>query len=183
MGLRADKEELQDLNIAFKQMDLDNDGTLSFEEIMAAEKDLQSFKLGNKWRDVLKKCDLDGDGKIDFQEFFTAAVNHQKILTEQNIEFAFKTLDTNGDGQIDIEEFKQNLPTNYKKSLYGIEGKDTSIPIIRKGSNQFNSTKVSSSGVDEFDQQRAIFEKQNQRDNQKWEEILAEVDTNGDGII
>jgi len=76
MGLRADKDELNHLQLAFKQMDVDNDGTLSLDEIKAAEKKLGLMKLGNKWKDVLKKCDLDGDGKIDFQEFFTAAVDH-----------------------------------------------------------------------------------------------------------
>ena len=106
-------------------MDLDNDGTLSIDEIKAAEKNLQGFKLGNKWNDVLKNCDLDGDGKIDFTEFFTAAVDHQKMITDQNILFAFKMFDINGDGSIDIEEFKQILPTNYKKTVIEIDRKST----------------------------------------------------------
>ena len=63
-------------------MDTDKDGTLSIEEIKAAEATLKTLKLGSKWNDVLSKCDLDGDGEIDYQEFLTAAVNHQKVLTD-----------------------------------------------------------------------------------------------------
>jgi Ca2+-binding EF-hand superfamily protein len=75
MGLRADKADLKELKISFEQMDVDKDGSLSYQEIMGAEKQLKT-KLGGKWKEVMKQCDLDGDGKIDFHEFFTAAVNH-----------------------------------------------------------------------------------------------------------
>jgi len=57
-------------------MDINKDGTLSIEEIQAAEKQLKALKLGSKWKEILYKCDLDGDGQIDYQEFLTAAVNH-----------------------------------------------------------------------------------------------------------
>lgn len=81
IGLKTDKNDLSQLKKAFLQMDTDNDGNLTLDEILEAEKQVSGLKLGNKWKEVLYQCDLDGNGKIDFQEFLTAAINHQKILT------------------------------------------------------------------------------------------------------
>ena len=113
MGLKGDKEDLANLKIAFKEMDTDMDGSLSLQEIEAAQGKLKKLgiKLG-KYQYIMKQCDLDGDGKIDFHEFFTAAVDHKKVLTKQNLTAAFQIFDTNGDGEIDIDEFKLALPSN-----------------------------------------------------------------------
>lgn len=74
-GIRHDKEELKMLRLAFAKMDLDGDGSLSYNEIQAAEAELKNFGIKGKWKDILDKCDLDGDGRIDFHEFFTAAID------------------------------------------------------------------------------------------------------------
>ena len=68
MGLKADKQDLHELRIAFQAMDTDGDGHLTVKEFIEAEKKNKSgtSKLGKKWDDVLKNVDLDGDGKIDF---------------------------------------------------------------------------------------------------------------------
>lgn len=99
-------------------MDTDNDGNLTLDEILEAEKQVSGLKLGNKWKDILYQCDLDGNGKIDFQEFLTAAINHQKILTKENIKYVFETFDTNNDGTIEISEFRSAMPSNFKKTMY-----------------------------------------------------------------
>ena len=95
MGLKGDKEDLANLKIAFKEMDTDMDGSLSLQEIEAAQGKLKKLgiKLG-KYQDIMKQCDLDGDGKIDFHEIFTAAVDHKKVLTKQNLTAAFQIFDT-----------------------------------------------------------------------------------------
>lgn len=142
-------------------MDSDGDGSLSYNEIQAAEKELKEFGLKfSKWQDVLKQCDLDGDGRIDFHEFFTAAVNKQKVATRQNLAYAFNTFDTNGDGTIDIDEFKQALPST-------------------RGAQSTLAKSMSSQGSFSTQQTRDIDEQENQR----WHEIIAEVDTNGDGVV
>lgn len=170
MGLKADKNDLNELRIAFKHFDLDNDGHLTKEEFKAAEKKLKvAEKLGDKWEEVLQKCDLDGDGKIDFGEFYTAAVNHQKIITAQNIKYAFDMFDVNGDGSIDIEEFKHVLPTNKKTITEKIDSLDQTM----------GTTNNDDSEVDPI----TAYERNQLQDNQKWKSILQEVDKNGDGLI
>ena len=139
-------------------MDLDNDGSLTYKEIIAAEKTLKEFKIGGKWQDIIKKCDLDGDGKIDFHEFFTAAVDHQKVITKQNLKYAFETFDTNGDGNIDIDEFKSALPSNNggKMSMHSKTLKTM-------------STGQSAMSIDD--------------DNDTWTQIMNEIDTDGNGSV
>lgn len=111
-------------------MDKDGDGSLSYREIEASEKELAEFNFKGKWKEIVKQCDLDGDGRIDFHEFFTAAVNKQKTITRENLKYAFDTFDTNGDGNIDIEEFKTALPSTRKNrtnTVTSTESKSSSM--------------------------------------------------------
>jgi len=87
------------------------------------------------------------------------------MMTKENITIAFKTFDTNGDGNIDLAEFRDALPTNTKANLK---------PVERPGS----------SGSAVFSTQSTIYgEKQQKQDNEKWEDIIKDVDKNGDGLI
>ena len=171
MGLKGEKQDLNELRIAFQQLDVDGDGHISKDEFIAAEKKLKrAIKLGDKWEEICKNVDLDGDGKIDFQEFYTAAVDNQKIITKKNIKYAFDCFDVNGDGSIDIEEFKTILPTNYKKTI--IQGPGHQSPLDM-------TLETEDPNDDSYD----LMKKQELKDNLKWKSILSEVDTNGDGVI
>ena len=99
VGLHSDNEEMQELQIAFKQMDKDKNGVISMKEFKQANiKD----SLKDNWEFVFNQMDLDGDGQVDYQEFFTAFVNHRKLITRTKLEQLFKILDKNLDGNIDI---------------------------------------------------------------------------------
>ena len=41
------------MELAFKHIDTNNDGVLSFDEIKKADKKFTSFGLGNKWNEIL----------------------------------------------------------------------------------------------------------------------------------
>ena len=50
MGLKAEKSDLNNLQVAFQQLDTDGDGHISKDEFIAAEKKIKgAIKLGNKW--------------------------------------------------------------------------------------------------------------------------------------
>ena len=83
VGVKADKDDLKEMKTLFQQMDKNNDGTLTLDEIKAANK--KRFNFGDKWEAVMQKIDLDGNGKIDFHEFFVAVANHQKYVTIENL--------------------------------------------------------------------------------------------------
>lgn len=49
MGLRTDKDELSDIKRLFSEIDKDNSGTLTIDEIVSHEKKVRNFKTGSKW--------------------------------------------------------------------------------------------------------------------------------------
>ena len=117
MGIRAEKKDLVELKNVFQAIDTDNDGSISFNEIINAENSLlkhggNKIKNADKWTEILRSADLDGNGRIDFGEFLTAAVNHQKIITTENLKSAFQLFDKDGNGKISIDEFKSALPSS-----------------------------------------------------------------------
>ena len=123
--MKANRTDIKYLEIAFKQIDKDNDGVLSLEEMERMRdfvSDKLNFKIDDDYGNVFKNLDLDGDGKIDFSEFMTAAIEHKKILTQKNIDQVFRTFDLDGDGEISLDEFKTALPTNYRSTIQNIEG-------------------------------------------------------------
>ena len=65
-NLKVEKDDLKRLEIAFKNIDKNNDGFLSYKEIEEADNKFASFGLGDKWKDILIKCDTNRDGKISF---------------------------------------------------------------------------------------------------------------------
>ena len=62
--LRSEKDDLLRIELAFKLIDLNNDGVLSFDEIQKADKKFASFGLGRKWNEILRKIDTNNDGVI-----------------------------------------------------------------------------------------------------------------------
>ena len=101
-------QELVELRKVFEAADLDNDGTLSREELnqsMEAVKSILQIEEENL-EEIFKTVDLDGSDSIDFQEFTQAALDARILLRDENLEKAFNAFDTDGDGGIDAEELK-----------------------------------------------------------------------------
>ena len=63
MGLLSEKEELLSLKQVFIELDKNNDGEISHEELQSA---FAKQNQDTKWLDVLKKIDLDGNRKVNF---------------------------------------------------------------------------------------------------------------------
>jgi Ca2+-binding EF-hand superfamily protein len=84
------------LKDAFFAMDLDNNGSLSLEELQTGIQNLCLFEILQEnhvdtggdvecYMHVMEMCDTDGDGKIDYIEFIQAAIDHRSLLNKQNI--------------------------------------------------------------------------------------------------
>ena len=104
INLKANKSTLNTLGVIFRQLDKDNSGMLSKEEIFegieAAKLDLVT-SLGDQEVDrgeLFDRMDTDGDGMIDFDEFVRAAYSKTKLINDRNLEIAFKSIDKDGDG-------------------------------------------------------------------------------------
>merc|ERR1712118_187774 len=86
-------KQIEELTTTFKALDVNGDGTLSYEEIA----------------NVMQKeeIDSDGDGSIDYTEFIAATMEKSKYMTRENLWISFRQFDLDGDGKITKEELKQ----------------------------------------------------------------------------
>ena len=71
------EDELREkLWATFEDLDQDNSGTLTIDELIAMCKSMNVEVGAWKLRDLLKEVDLDGSGDITFDEFVTALGGH-----------------------------------------------------------------------------------------------------------
>lgn len=54
---------------AFKMLDTDGSGKISFEEVKTMLSDGATGLTEDDFKDMVKEIDVDGDGQIDFEEF------------------------------------------------------------------------------------------------------------------
>jgi len=104
------KEEMQELQAAFKALDTNSDGKLQREELIEGYKkimgDAEAEELVDK---IMASADTDGSGAIDYSEFVTATMNKKKMLSHDKLEAAFNLFDKDGSGFISASEIKQVL--------------------------------------------------------------------------
>ena len=98
-------EDLPDIEKTFKQIDVNNDGKLSREELHAGFAKYMNIDLSiEELEDLMNKADVDRSGYVDYSEFITVASNRNKILSTANLRRAFEAFDTDRSGSITKEE-------------------------------------------------------------------------------
>lgn len=99
----------------FMDLDTDQDGSLTREEIKSG---LKNFESGIDGGDFMNEEDIDNfldladvnkDGEISQNEFLNAAMGFEQLTSEQNLKGAFKLFDEDGDDQISPKELAQTL--------------------------------------------------------------------------
>lgn len=103
-------QELQDLNKIFRELDVNNDGRLTYKEL----KDGFSKIYGNQISDaqvlnIIEGVDQDCNGYIDYQEFIRVSVNQKKLVNEEYLKLAFNRFDLNQDGKLSKDEILEVL--------------------------------------------------------------------------
>ena len=123
----------------FNQIDNNGDGKVNQQELLKGLKaKIKSDTLEKDVAEIYKNIDMDNNGYIEYEEFVRAAVSKERFLNENVLRFAFRYFDKDGSGEITFDEIEK----------------------IFKDS---------------------VSDKSNVHDALK--KIIAEVDTNGDGII
>ncbi|XP_065011873.1 calcium-dependent protein kinase 2-like [Musa acuminata AAA Group] len=116
------EEEIKGLKEMFKNMDSDNSGTITVEELKEGLTK-QGTKLSeDEVKQLLEAADADGNGTIDYDEFITATVHMNRMDREEHLYKAFQYFDKDNSGYITREELEQALK---EKGMYdGQEIKD-----------------------------------------------------------
>ncbi|OMJ79435.1 hypothetical protein SteCoe_20536 [Stentor coeruleus] len=103
-------DKLKDM---FMNIDKNNDGFLSNEEILKA---LESFNFKVSPEEIFKGYDTDKNGFINYSEFLNDLIHQQQTCNKRNLKNAFKRFDRN-DGNINIQEIKELLGTSQSDSI------------------------------------------------------------------
>lgn len=126
VALQLDEKQLEDLRSAFVELDLNQDGTLSLNEM---KKGLMrtNLQIPDDLKAIMEKMDTNADGVVSYSEFLAAATDLQ-ILQKKDICWrAFKAFDRNNDGTISREELALVLKD---EGLRELPGWDVSLDAI-----------------------------------------------------
>lgn len=103
----ASTEEKTELIKVFKSLDLNNDGMISKEELLAGLKKTNQYMSEQEVEDLMNKIDANKNKGIDYTEFVAAAINRESLLNEDKILKCFRQFDKDSNGKISVQEFKQ----------------------------------------------------------------------------
>ncbi|OAY67767.1 Calcium-dependent protein kinase 17 [Ananas comosus] len=109
------EEEIKGLKEMFKNIDTDNSGTITLDELKQGLAK-QGTKLSElEVKQLMEAADADGNGLIDYEEFITATVHMNRMDREEHLYTAFQYFDKDNSGYITKEELEQALK---EKGLY-----------------------------------------------------------------
>ncbi|CAD7696382.1 unnamed protein product [Ostreobium quekettii] len=109
MASHLPAEEIAGLKVVFEEMDANNNGSITVEELREALK-----KKGGKIPEadierIMMAADVDQNGVIDYNEFLAATVHHCKLQQEEHLIRAFEHFDADGSGYITVDELRGAL--------------------------------------------------------------------------
>ncbi|KAF9593911.1 hypothetical protein IFM89_026039 [Coptis chinensis] len=103
------EEEIIGLKEMFRNMDSDNSGTITLEELKQGLSK-QGTKLSEyEVKQLMEAADADGNGTIDYDEFITATMHMNRTDREEHLYTAFQYFDKDNSGYITTEELEQAL--------------------------------------------------------------------------
>ncbi|KAF0890226.1 hypothetical protein E2562_039499 [Oryza meyeriana var. granulata] len=103
------EEEIKGLKEMFKNIDKDNSGTITLEELKNGLAKQGTKLSDNEIEQLMQAADADGNGMIDYVEFVTATVHMNKMDREEHLYTAFQYFDKDSSGYITKEELEQAL--------------------------------------------------------------------------
>jgi len=110
---RSSIHEISELRKAFDALDIENDGTLNFEEFKQALKN--SHYSDDMLEEIFSSIDTNQNGQINYTEFVAATIEAQGHIAEDRIAEAFDRLDCDDTGYISRENLKEILGESYTK--------------------------------------------------------------------
>ena len=110
----AQKDDLIELQKAFKVLDTNCDGKLSRDELVDGYRKIYGELAESEVDKILARVDANGSGEIDYSEWIVATINKEKLLSKDKLKAAFQLFDRDGSGAISAEEVKQILSRGQK---------------------------------------------------------------------
>ncbi|KAG9442871.1 hypothetical protein H6P81_018725 [Aristolochia fimbriata] len=105
-------EDIKGLTQMFKNMDTDQSGSITYEELKEGLSKLGSKLSEAEVRQLMDAADVDQSGTIDYVEFITATMHRHRLDKEENLYKAFQYFDNDGSGFITRDELRHAM-TDY----------------------------------------------------------------------
>lgn len=103
------EEEIKGLKAMFANMDTDNSGTITYEELKSGLTRLGSKLTETEVKQLMEAADVDGNGTIDYIEFITATMHRHRLERDEHLYKAFQHFDTDHSGFITRDELKSAM--------------------------------------------------------------------------
>ncbi|KAL1562481.1 Calcium-dependent protein kinase 15 [Salvia divinorum] len=100
------EEEIKGLKAMFTNMDTDNSGTITYEELKTGLARLGSKLSETEVQQLMEAADVDGNGTIDYIEFITATMHRHKLERDEHLFKAFQFFDKDDSGYITMDELE-----------------------------------------------------------------------------
>eukprot|EP00742_Colponemidia_sp_Colp-10_P002048 GILJ01002188.1.p1 GENE.GILJ01002188.1~~GILJ01002188.1.p1 ORF type:complete len:487 (+),score=92.76 GILJ01002188.1:68-1528(+) len=101
--------EVTNLKNAFKAIDTDNSGTITYQELTSALDSVGLKVAQEEIKRILESVDFDGNGRINYSEFLAATMDRKTYLTKEKLWAAFRHFDVNGTGKITEDDLRLAL--------------------------------------------------------------------------
>ena len=105
---RLTQSEIDELNKNFQEIDDNNDGKLTLEEIKKAASKNKAINL-EQIEEIFKSIDTDGSGSIEYTEFISATLDKALYLQKEKLREAFSLFDVDHSGKISNVEIAKVL--------------------------------------------------------------------------
>ncbi|KAK3012022.1 hypothetical protein RJ639_011353 [Escallonia herrerae] len=100
------EEEIKGLKQMFTNMDTDQSGTITYEELKTGLARLGSRLSEAEVKQLMEAADVDGSGTIDYIEFITATMHRHKLERDEHLYKAFLYFDKDNSGFITRDELE-----------------------------------------------------------------------------
>ncbi|XP_071722582.1 calcium-dependent protein kinase 21-like [Rutidosis leptorrhynchoides] len=100
------EEEIKGLKAMFANMDTDNSGTITYDELKSGLARLGSKLSETEVKQLMEAADVDGNGSIDYIEFISATMNRHRIERDEYLFKAFRYFDKDNSGHITMDELE-----------------------------------------------------------------------------
>jgi calcium-dependent protein kinase len=104
-------DSVKELRDIFRELDTDNNGTLSYNEIRQGFLKYSGKKKmsDNEFNKIMSNVDADKNDAIEYEEFIAATINLEELLTDENLRIAFNSFDKDGSHELSADEIKGAL--------------------------------------------------------------------------
>ncbi|CAA7031059.1 unnamed protein product [Microthlaspi erraticum] len=118
------EEEIKGLKTMFANMDTDQSGTITYEELKTGLAKLGSKLSEAEVKQLMEAADVDGNGTIDYIEFISATMHRYRLDRDEHLFKAFQYFDKDNSGFITMDELESAMKE------YGMGDDEASIKEV-----------------------------------------------------